>query len=386
MPEVSHPAFQIPSMQFDPSKYASQLEVKRKRVKKIFGEIYRPDLEVFPSPPLHFRMRAEFRVWHENRDNQTGECFHAMFDRSHPRVPVRIDQYPVAHKSICHLMPEIMSHINENPVLKQKLFQIEYLSTRNEEIIVTMIYHRPLDDNWIEKAQKLGSQLGCNIIGRSRKQRIVIDHEVVRETLHVGGKDYDLLQGENTFTQPNAAINEQMICWLDDYLTDIFQSDITVSRQSMLEMYCGIGNFTIPLSRHFNRVLATEISKASTNLAIQNCEANGTKNIEFVRLSGEETSEALDRSRKFRRLAHLDLDEFNFSTVLVDPPRAGLDANTLAFIRRFERILYISCNPETLRANLEILGNSHQIARMALFDQFPYTDHCECGAILEKKQ
>ncbi len=373
----------IPSMEFAPDQYAVQLMQKQANLERLFANLTHPEFEVFASPKLHFRMRAEFRVWHERDDSGSGECFHAMFEQASPKAPVRIEQYPVADKTICKLMPGVMQHINANQQLKHRLFQIEYLCTQTGEAVVTMIYHRQLDDEWLSHARELSRKLGCKIIGRARKQRLILTEDTVCETLTVGQNTYSFLQGENTFTQPNAAINEKMITWLDDYLASNIAPD---AEESLLEMYCGIGNFTIPLSRHFNKVLATEISKNSMRLATRNCELNDTKNVAFVRLSGEETSQALDGVRTFRRLAHIDLDSYQISTVLVDPPRAGLDQQTLAFIQRFDRILYISCNPETLHNNLETLSTTHSVARIALFDQFPYTHHCECGVILEKKK
>jgi tRNA (uracil-5-)-methyltransferase len=67
------------------------------------------------------------------------------------------------------------------------------------------------------------------------------------------------------------------------------------------------------------------------------------------------------------------------------PHRAGCDADTAALLREFDAVLYISCNPETLHANLEQLKETHAIRRFAIFDQFPYTDHIECGVYLQRK-
>ncbi|VEI47353.1 tRNA (uracil-5-)-methyltransferase [Actinobacillus equuli] len=66
----------------------------------------------------------------------------------------------------------------------------------------------------------------------------------------------------------------------------------------------------------------------------------------------------------------------------VDPPRAGLDQDTLNMVQAYERILYISCNPHTLADNLQQLTQTHRIERAALFDQFPYTHHVESGVWL----
>jgi tRNA (uracil-5-)-methyltransferase len=102
-------------------------------------------------------------------------------------------------------------------------------------------------------------------------------------------------------------------------------------------------------------------------------------------MSSAEISTALSGGRAFQRLRHLDLADYRFSTLLVDPPRGGLDPITLALAERFDNILYISCNPHTLRDNLAVLGGSHRCAALALFDQFPYTSHLECGVLLRRR-
>ena len=75
----------------------------------------------------------------------------------------------------------------------------------------------------------------------------------------------------------------------------------------------------------------------------------------------------------------------DFQTVLVDPPRAGLDSETLQMVSAYSRIIYISCNPETLIENLDYLTKTHDVTAAAMFDQFPYTDHVETGVVLEVK-
>lgn len=62
-----------------------------------------------------------------------------------------------------------------------------------------------------------------------------------------------------------------------------------------------------------------------------------------------------------------------------------MDIDTCKMVQGYERILYISCNPETLQENLQVLGETHQVVRFALFDQFPYTHHMEAGVMLERK-
>ena len=81
----------------------------------------------------------------------------------------------------------------------------------------------------------------------------------------------------------------------------------------------------------------------------------------------------------------LDLSKLQLATLLVDPPRAGLDSVTVQLLPEFDSIVYISCNPETLHSNLLHIKDTHEVKRFALFDQFPYTDHIECGVLLQRR-
>ncbi len=199
----------------------------------------------------------------------------------------------------------------------------------------------------------------------------------MEEALVVAGRSFRYRQPEGAFTQPNGEVCQKMLNWAFDALG---QRD-----DDLLELYCGNGNFTLPLATRVRRVLATEISKTSVNAALANIADNGIDNIELVRLSAEELTQALNEVRPFRRLADIDLKSYDFGSVFVDPPRAGMDPDTCELTRRFERILYISCNPETLAQNIAQLADTHRIERCALFDQFPYTHHMESGVLLVRR-
>jgi len=318
-------------------------------------------------------MRAEFKVWY---DKETQRSTYAMHQPGVPKKHFAIDSFCIGGEKINQLMPELLSRINGNTALQTKLFQAEFLTTTLNEVLVSLIYHKPLSETWVQSATELASALSINIIGRSRKQKIVIGDDAVYECFTVNGASYRYQQVENAFTQPNAAVCEKMLNWATDAAQSL-QGDL-------LELYCGNGNFTIPLSRQFTKVLATEISKTSVGSAQHNIALNNAENIDIARMSSEEFTQALNRDRAFRRLQHVDLDSYNFTTLFVDPPRAGLDAETEALASRFDNVLYISCNPLTLKLNLQALCQSHKITRFALFDQFPYTEHRECGVLLQR--
>ena len=354
--------------------YSRLLEDKVAGTIDLLSALTLPAPEVYASPAEGFRMRAEFRVWHEGDDS-----FYVMFDPASPREPKKVGAFPIACASIQSLMPRLMEAVKASRDLRHRLFQVEFLSTLVGESVVTLIYHRALDEAWESRASELAHELGISIIGRSRKRKTVIGRDYVTEVIGVDGISYRYRQYEQSFTQPNAMVNTAMLAWAAASAQGL--------EGDLLELYCGNGNFTLPLSRHFGAVIATELSKVSTRAAQHNLQDNGVNNTHIVRLAAEEVAQALAGERQFRRLATLPkaLDDYELKTVLVDPPRAGLDPATLAMVRRFENILYISCNPETLRDNLLVLQDDFKVARFGLFDQFPYTRHMECGVLLRQR-
>lgn len=362
----------------DPARYDEQLAEKQAYVESTFAAFDTPALEVYPSPPSHYRQRCEFRIWHEEDD-----LFYAMFevDPENPKNKrvIRLDQFPVASAHINELMPKLRDAFLTSDELRRRLFQVEFLTTLSGQALVTLIYHRPLGDAWEAEARALEKALDIMIIGRSRKQRLVLTQDHVWEQLTVDGRTLHYQQVENSFTQPNAHICQTMLSWA---------KEATQGRQAedLVELYCGNGNFTIALAENFRRVLATEISRTSVASANVNLEANGVTNAHVARMSAEEFALALKGEKEGRRVAEMALDEYDFSTVLVDPPRAGLDEQSCHQISEYAQIVYISCNPATLAENLTLLTKTHDIERFALFDQFPFTHHCECGVLLTRRQ
>jgi tRNA (uracil-5-)-methyltransferase len=204
-----------------------------------------------------------------------------------------------------------------------------------------------------------------------------LTQDFVTEQLTVNNRHYSFQQVENSFTQPNATINQAMLGWALEQTAN--------NGEDLLELYCGNGNFTTVLAQNFKQVLCTEISKASVKSAKFNFNQNNVNNVEVVRMSSEEFTAALNGEREFRRLKDIQLQDYQFSTILIDPPRSGLDLDTEKLVSRFDNIVYISCNPTTLHKNLQQITKTHSIEKFAAFDQFPYTDHIECGIILKKR-
>jgi len=351
--------------------YTDELIDKKERVKSLLSPFGVKDLEVFSADESHYRARSEFRIWHND-----GGANYAM-GRADKKGAITIDECPKVIKSIEKRMTPLLEAINSSQNLKNRLFSIEFLSSTTDETLITMIYHKKLDEVWQQEAKELEQKLDCFIMGRSRKQKVILSQEFVTEKLLIDNQEYIYRYYESGFTQPNPAVNIKMVEWA-------IKQAKTIGYGDFLESYCGLGNFTIPISKYFDKVLATEISKRSIASAKENCKLNGVDNISFIRLSSEEMTQALNREREFRRLEGVELDSYNFSTVLVDPPRAGLDSDTIELISNIKNIIYISCNPETLARDLVELTKTHSIKESAIFDQFPHTHHIESGVFLQK--
>eukprot|EP00890_Picochlorum_soloecismus_P004830 jgi/Picsp_1/5348/NSC_02709-R1_trna (uracil-5-)-methyltransferase len=368
------------------SDYEPQLEEKRVRIEALFAGCNAPPLEVFKSKPAHYRMRAEFSVWHEEDDS-----YYVMYEKGGAEgkgEKVRVESFPVASELVNELMAKVRTWIIGCPSLRRKLFQVNFHTTLHGEAMITMIYHRKLDDDWKKEALNMKDEIRKNcaglevlhVIGRSRKQKMCLDADEVTEVLDVQGRGkLQYIQVEGAFSQPNAYICASMLGWAVEATKGSQDHDL-------LELYCGNGNFTAAVAPNFRQVLATEISKPAVKAAKKNFENNNVRNIFVARMSSEEFTEAWKSVRQYKRLDGLDVKECCFKTLLVDPPRAGLDPETRKLMREFDRVLYISCNPDTLKRDFESASDIFEIKSFAMFDQFPYTHHVECGLYLIRKE
>lgn len=358
--------------------YEGQLDFKIQREKERFSnftDLKDIDFDIIKSDEQNFRNRAEFKIWKNFDENDNATLSYAM--TSVDKNVLEINSCQIVSLDIANLMPRLLEEIQKNKILSFKLFAIEFLNSTTGDMLVTLIYHRKLEEDWNTLALELSNKFNIKIIGRSRKQKVILENDYIDEKLNINNTNYNFRYIEGGFTQPNSKVNVGMIEWVLNNIKD--------SREDLCELYCGGGNFTIPLSSKFRKVLATEISKTSIKSAKTNCELNNNTKIEFIRMSAEEFVEALEEKRVFSRLKDVDLKAYDFDSIFVDPPRAGLDDTTKALVKNFDQIIYVSCNPETLHRDLEELTKTHEIVNFALFDQFSYTHHIESGVILKKK-
>lgn len=134
---------------------------------------------------------------------------------------VKVEQFSVGSLLLNELMTTVMDFVRPRAILRQKLYQVNFHTTLCGEAMVTLIYHKKLDDEWKAAALELRSLLSsapsCSsgivqIIGRSRKQKLELDTNHVNEVMTVDGRRYEYRQVEGAFSQPNGGQTLPSLC------------------------------------------------------------------------------------------------------------------------------------------------------------------------------
>ncbi len=310
------------------------------------------------SPSTSFRSRCEFSY---------GKNHYVMHDINEK---IYIKTFKDASLDIQNLMPVLLKRINENNEVNHKLFQVNFRSNQHNKIMVTMIYHKIIDKSLINIVNQISDDLKVNIIIRSKNYKYETRGLYLDDTLIY--KNLKIYQTDNTFTQSNKYLVDKMIFKVIDFIEN---------PDDLLELYCGIGTFTIPLSFILNKVLATENNRNSIKCLKKSLKENNISNIHNARLSSDEVSE-LFKGKFFNRMNSESISDFNFSHILLDPPRSGLTEDVINLASNFKNIIYVSCSAETYIRDINLI-RSHKITNIELFDQFPNKNHLEIVSVLK---
>ena len=167
------------------------------------------------------------------------------------------------------------------------------------------------------------------------------------------------------FIQVNAAINRRMI--------ELCLDALAPGTQRVLDLFCGIGNFTLPIARQVLAVVGIEGSRVLVQRAAENARRNGIRNTRFVTCDLQ-TAQA-------RRVAALG----SFDAVVLDPPRSGAGA-VIDVVPQLApgTVIYFSCNPVTLASDARVLAAAgYRVRETRILDMFPNTSHVECCTVFE---
>lgn len=201
-----------------------------------------------------------------------------------------------------------------------------------------------------------------SIIVRTNNNEITIDtNKKIMHTI----VDYKFLVSLNSFFQINDYVTPLLYNKVKDYLK-------TEECNTALDLYCGTGTIGIFISDVVKKVIGIEINQSAIDDAIENSKLNNINNIEFI------CGDAGIESKKLN---------IKPDAIIVDPPRAGLNNETIQTILNFnpKTIIYVSCDPMTLVRDLNILKNTYEIVEVTPFDMFPNTYHVETVSFLKKK-
>jgi 23S rRNA (uracil1939-C5)-methyltransferase len=168
------------------------------------------------------------------------------------------------------------------------------------------------------------------------------------------------------FVQINPHINEQMIQKAIEWLSPN-QNDV------ILDLFCGLGNFSLPLAKHAGQVIGVEGGELMVKRATQNAQLNQLDNCTFY---CADLTQPPEQHEWFNQKAN---------KLVLDPPRAGAFELVQALSPFAEKILYVSCEPSALARDAKVLKEKgYTLSKFTVMDMFPHTSHIESIALFEK--
>jgi 23S rRNA (uracil1939-C5)-methyltransferase len=318
-------------------------------------------------------------VWNYRRRARLGSKFVIKKDRVVVGFRERLAPY-VAELQRCEVLAEPLGELIaplaamlNGLSVRHRIPQIEAAVADNVVALVLRVLDSPSADDLVrlrEFASAHSVRFYLQTGGLDSVSPLDSEAGQPMEALRYGLPQFDL-QLEFTptdFVQINAQINQALVARAVELL------ELTPSA-SVLDLYCGIGNFTLALARNAGRAVGVEGDKGLVDRARHNARLNEIGNAEFhVADLGKPLEPTLPWLRD------------SYTHVLLDPPRAGA-SEVLASISRLnpQRVLYISCHPGSLARDLGSLVHEHGMSLVAagVLDMFPHTTHVESLAILE---
>ena len=183
-------------------------------------------------------------------------------------------------------------------------------------------------------------------------------------------EDFKFKISPNSFYQVNPVQAEVL------YNIGVKEAGIS-NKDTVFDLYCGIGTISLFMSKYAKKVYGVEIVKQAIEDAKINAKLNNIENVKFFSGDCEKVVDDL-----------INVKNIIPDIVMVDPPRKGLDNNTVNNLLKIEskKIVYISCNPATMVRDLEKLEGKYEIKFIQPVDMFPFTKHVECVSVLQLKQ
>lgn len=342
---------------------SDQLELKQRSLAEQLSRVagVEPEQWAAPltSPEFGYRRRARLAVRWEHKARRLDVGFRASASQD----IVSIDQCPVLVQPLQTLLPALLAVLKalDKP---QSIGHVELFSGTAEAVLVR--HTAPLSevDQQRLAAFAEGQRVQLWLQGEGPAAPLqpaqALGYRLARWDLQLEWRPGD-------FVQVNEPVNEAMVAQALDWLAP-------VQNARVLDLFCGLGNFALPLARAGARVTGVEGVEAMVERARTNAEHNGLENTHFYRA---------DLSKP---LAEASWACEGFHAVLLDPPRDG----AWEVVRQMatlgaERVVYVSCNPATLaRDAAELIRQGYRLRRAGMLDMFPQTSHVEAMALFER--
>ena len=321
------------------TSYSNTLKYKKEKLESIILKYsgLKLDINVIESPnDLHYRNKITLKI----KNNEYGYYI------SETHKLVKIDDCLLAEQSISDFIKDI-----------------KYLGIKDGELVIRTNY---LNELLLVIDSKTKPQIDIDYLTNNHKIKgIILNNKLVygessfKEVINhlIFNVSYD------SFFQVNREICRIIFDKLNEYID---------KSKCILDLYSGVGTLGISVSHKVDKVYSLEIVKNATLNGISNAKLNDASNIYFM------LGKVEDNIKKIK-------DEID--TIILDPPRAGLDKVTRDFITRMnpQKIIYISCDPMTLARDLKELSLNYKVKEITGLDMFPYTYHCESITVLERR-
>lgn len=311
------------------------------------------------GPDFSYRRRARLAV----RWDPQARRLNVGFRASASQDIVSIQECPVLVQPLQTLLPALLAVLH-GLARPQAIGHVELFSGTAEAVLVR--HTAPLVDDDVQQlkafADAQGVQLWLQGDGEPQPAEVgaTLGYRLPAWALELAWRPGD-------FVQVNAPVNEAMIAQALDWLKP-------APGERVLDLFCGLGNFALPLARSGAEVTGVEGVAEMVDRARTNAQRNGLDNAHFHQA---------DLSKP---LAEAPWASGGFSAVLLDPPRDG----ALEVVRQIEtigaeRVVYVSCNPATLaRDTAELVRQGYRLERAGVLDMFPHTAHVEAMALFRR--
>ena len=364
-------------------KYEETLNIKKNIVQNLINKTLKNHVGVKNTlgmgNPYHYRNKAQYPV---GTDKQ-GETVIGIFaKRTHEIIPMKecFIQNPISEKIAFAIYKFIKTknipaynEENQTGLLRHIVIKIGIHTHEIMCILVLNSKKMPFENELIEMLVK---EYGVKTIVKNintKNTNVILGQDNI--VIHGDGYIYDTL-GEFTFKispmsfyQTNPVQTEALYNTAIE-LANLDKDDI------LYDLYCGIGTIGIFASKYVKKVYGIEIVSQAIEDAKQNAKLNNIDNIEFVCGDVEKVFENVMKEKS----------EFP-DVVFVDPPRRGLDKNTIDNLLAVKpkKIIYISCNPASMVRDLHLMEEEYEISNVQPVDMFPFTSHVECVSLLSLK-